>query len=78
MQKAVLMLCAFIGVWLLNGPARAVEYPWCLYYGGSGLGGGTNCGFTTFEQCLATLRGNGGICSQNPFYAAPGPQRRRH
>jgi len=72
MRRTLLFLCAFSGAWVLNTPAGAVEYPWCLYYGGSGNGGGKNCGFSTFEQCLATSRGNGGICSQNPFYAAPG------
>ena len=78
MRRTALALFALLGVWLLHGPAMAVEYPWCLYYGGSGLGGGTNCGFSTFEQCLATLHGNGGICTQNPLYTGPQMSRRRH
>jgi hypothetical protein len=43
--------------------------PWCAEYsgGGNGNGGGSNCGFYSFEQCLATVRGIGGFCSRNPF-----------
>src|ERR1700730_3297233 len=37
--------------------------PWCAQYGT----GGTNCGFHSFEQCLAARSGNGGFCSQNSF-----------
>ena len=32
--------------------ADAQNYPWCAYYSGGDDGGGTNCGFTTFEQCM--------------------------
>ena len=31
-----------------------------------------NCGFVSFEQCMATARGAGGMCSQNPMYQASG------
>src|SRR5438105_2623452 len=48
-----LLLCA-------NGADAA---PWCAQYGT----GGTNCGFHSFEQCLAARSGNGGFCSQNSF-----------
>ena len=43
--------------------------PWCAEYSGGGTGGGgaTNCGFYSFEQCLATVRGIGGFCIRNPF-----------
>jgi hypothetical protein len=45
--------------------AQAQNYPWCAYY--SGLGG-TNCGFTTYAQCMATLQGMGGFCNRNTQY----------
>ena len=51
-------------------PAQAaIEYPWCVQYGG-GLdgGGGRNCGFVSYEQCMMTARGAGGSCEQNLFY----------
>jgi len=50
--------------------AQAQNYPWCGQYGGAG-GGATNCGFASFEQCLETLRGKGGFCSQNTQYIPP-------
>jgi len=58
------------------------NYPWCAYYG-SGFSG-TNCGFTTFDQCMATVHGIGGFCQLNDWYhpsaAAPdsGARKRRH
>jgi len=58
-------------------PAGAQNYPWCAQYSGGSMGGGRNCGFTTFEQCLATVHGIGGTCSQNTQYEPqPGPHRK--
>jgi hypothetical protein len=61
--------------------AAAQNYPWCAYYGGVG-GGGTNCGFTTFDQCLATVSGMGGSCEPNTQYVPPpgphAPDDRKH
>jgi yecA family protein len=33
--------------------------------------GGTNCGFTTFEQCMETARGLGSFCQPNTQYVPP-------
>jgi hypothetical protein len=46
-----------------------ITYPFCAQYGG-GRGGGRNCGFSTWEQCMATVWGNGGYCEANPMYMA--------
>jgi hypothetical protein len=46
------------------------NYPWCAQYGGS-AGGVQNCGFVSFEQCMATLSGMGGSCVQNTQYVPP-------
>ena len=46
--------------------AAAIEYPWCVQYGGRG--GGRNCGFVSYDQCMMTARGAGGMCQQNLFY----------
>ena len=54
----------------LASPAAAIEYPWCAQYSGMG-GGGRNCGFSTIEQCMDTVRGMGGFCEQNLFYTGP-------
>jgi hypothetical protein len=51
----------------LASPAAAIEYPWCAQYNGMG-GGGRNCGFSTIEQCMATVSGIGGFCEPNLFY----------
>jgi hypothetical protein len=42
-------------------------YKWCAVYSGD-RGGGTNCGFITYQQCLDTISGAGGYCAPNPFY----------
>lgn len=54
----------------LSTRAQAQNYPWCAYYGSS-RDGGTNCGFTTFEQCMATISGIGGTCDRNTQYVPP-------
>lgn len=40
-----------------------VIYPWCSW---NKLG--MNCGFTSFEQCMMTARGNGNGCRPNQAY----------
>ena len=45
--------------------------PWCAQYYGFG-GGGTNCGFISYEQCMMTAFGAGAWCVQNPWYLAYG------
>jgi uncharacterized protein DUF3551 len=45
--------------------AVAQNYPWCA----EGIkGGARNCGFVTWEQCMAAVSGHGGYCEQNPMY----------
>jgi hypothetical protein len=41
---------------------------WCAQYSGGRAGGGTNCGFFTWNQCMATVSGVGGFCVVNQFY----------
>jgi uncharacterized protein DUF3551 len=52
--------------------ADYLTYPWCAQMGG-GRGGSRNCGFWTYEQCMATLWGNGGYCEHNPLFRGPQP-----
>jgi hypothetical protein len=56
---------------------HADPYKWCAQYGGDG-GGGRNCGFITFEQCMATVSGVGGFCERNQFYTGPERPPKRH
>jgi hypothetical protein len=44
--------------------SKAQTYPWCAYYDWSTY----NCGFRTYQQCLATIQGTGGYCTRNPWY----------
>jgi Protein of unknown function (DUF3551) len=53
--------------------AAAIEYPWCVQY--AGRQGGRNCGFVSYEQCMMTARGAGGMCEQNLFYLDQKTQR---
>jgi Protein of unknown function (DUF3551) len=55
---------------------RRPPAPWCAFLGT--LAGAYDCGYYTFEQCMATARGLGGYCSPNPWaiYAPPPPPRR--
>jgi hypothetical protein len=55
--------------------AQAQNYPWCAQYSGPG---GTNCGFTTFQQCMATIAGMGGFCNANTQYVSPAGPRARN
>jgi hypothetical protein len=60
--------------------AAAQNYAWCAE---AIKGGGRNCGFVSWEQCMATVSGNGGYCEQNSMYrpelerAVPSGKRRR-
>ena len=74
MRNVVTGIVAILVV-LAAGRAGAIEYPWCAEY--SGRGGG-NCGFSTYEQCRASVSGVGGLCRENPFYLyqAPTPGKR--
>jgi len=49
-----------------------ITYPWCAQYAGGGPGG-RNCGFWTYQQCMAALSGNGGYCEANAMYRGPSP-----
>ena len=46
---------------LTPAAAKADPYRWCAVYGGD-MGGASNCGFVTIEQCRATISGKGGSC----------------
>ena len=59
--------------WIMTLPliatgAVAQNYPWCSNFAD---GAGTNCGFSTPEQCQITIQGSGGYCSYNTLYKPP-------
>jgi hypothetical protein len=64
MRKTFLALAGLLlAVLLHTGSAHAQSYPWCAQY--SGDVGGQNCGFSTLQQCRATVSGIGGFCYEN-------------
>ena len=76
MRFVLFVLSVIAATTVLDTPTKAQNYPWCAIYSGGRGGGGTNCGFTTFEQCMATARGLGSFCQPNTQYMPPpGPHR---
>jgi hypothetical protein len=73
MSRFALIALAF-ALWPAQGSA-APTYPWCAHY--MMANGPRSCGFVSFEQCLATVRGIGGTCNRNPDYDEPQAPRRR-
>ena len=63
----VIAVGSLISLFLIAGPAVADPYKWCAAY----RNGGNNCGFTTIEQCRASVSGVGGTCEPNQFYTGP-------
>ena len=50
----------------------SAEAPWCARY----PRGVSNCGFHSFQQCMATVSGIGGFCEPNAFYRQSRDRRR--
>lgn len=61
---------ALMALFVPTGGSQADPYKWCAQYGSAG-DGARNCGFVTYEQCLATISGMNGACEPNPFYTGP-------
>lgn len=77
MKGFIFLFAILLAAGALGRPAQAQNYPWCAVYGGRD-GGAQNCGFVTFQQCMATLSGMGGFCNRNTQYVPPpGPLRPR-
>ncbi len=75
MRRLVILTALATATLVQTGPqARAeVWYPWCAFYDSTTY----NCGFTSFQQCMATAMGGGAYCLQNPLPPPPNAQRRR-
>jgi hypothetical protein len=63
MKNWLLMTGTLVAAGFMAGHVDAQNYPWCGYYKED-----VNCGFTTYEQCMATVRGTGGYCARNTQY----------
>jgi hypothetical protein len=81
MRGILLVAFTTAAVALSDSQAGAQYYPWCSIY--SDRNGTSNCGFVSFEQCLANVRGIGGFCVRNAWAAGAeirpyGRTKRRH
>ncbi|MBV8755609.1 MAG: DUF3551 domain-containing protein [Hyphomicrobiales bacterium] len=84
MRMVPFIVATALALTLLPG-REAAAAAYCAYGGGARGGGYENCGFHTWEQCLANISGMGGQCMRNPHdpalwgYPAAGayPNRRR-
>ncbi len=78
-MRSALALLALAAAGLLTSAdvsKAEITYPWCAQY----MRDGRNCGFSTYEQCRATVSGIGGYCEVNAMYrpdVLPTPRRRR-
>ena len=74
-MQRILTVLALAGLTVLawGEPGRAeITYPWCAQFGGRD-GGERNCGFWTYQQCMATVSGSSGFCEVNAMYRGPQP-----
>ncbi|HWE79988.1 MAG TPA: DUF3551 domain-containing protein [Pseudolabrys sp.] len=71
MRTTALAFATLAAVLLFGSSAsHADPYRWCAVYGGD-MGGASNCGFITLQQCRDTVFGIGGFCEPNQFYTGP-------
>jgi hypothetical protein len=71
MRMTAIMLSMLGAAMLLDQsyPAAAqsaYSYPWCAVY--TDRSGAQACYYTSYGQCLATMRGIGGYCIRSPYF----------
>jgi hypothetical protein len=71
MMRSALVLTVLLAATLSGREAHARDYAWCAWYDWTTY----NCGFDTFQQCLASVSGVGGECRPNVRYR-PSQERR--
>jgi len=79
-MRNIALLSLTLVILSFSGSAAPAQYlggTWCAYYGGGGRGGGSNCGFYSWDQCMAALSGNGGYCARNQWVGSDRGSRRR-
>ena len=63
-----LLLLALLGTIVQTQTAAAqspYDYPWCAIRGDRS--GAQSCYYSSYGQCMASLRGIGGTCIRNPY-----------
>jgi hypothetical protein len=75
--RIVLVALSIVAMTGIVTRAQAQNYPWCSIYTGS-MGGSSNCGFSTYQQCMNNVSGIGGFCQLNDTYRPTGTAPSRH
>jgi len=75
MRPLLLTIGLVVGSAAMASPTQAQNYPWCavLNMGDAAY----NCGFSTVQQCMDSVRGIGGFCMRNSTYRGPQSNVRR-
>jgi hypothetical protein len=66
---------AILTLTLATTVSAEAEGSWCANKGGTGS---ANCGFYSFQQCMASISGGGSFCTQNGFYGYQNYPRKRN
>jgi Protein of unknown function (DUF3551) len=83
MKHAVSLLrtVPIVGAIVFAAPARAQtydpNYPVCLQIYDDMVHYYFECGYTSMAQCAASASGRSAQCVVNPYYAKPGPRKKR-
>ena len=71
----MLIFCGAVAAMLLiDARTDAKAGAWCAWYDASTY----NCGFRTYQQCLWTISGAGGLCRPNHFEPQRSAERPRY
>jgi hypothetical protein len=71
----LVIAAALLGETQLSNAQSPYSYPWCAT--DFGAGGARSCYYASWEQCMTTIFGIGGICVRSPYYH-PQPTRPLH
>ena len=69
-----LVIGAVASLMLAMTASVQAEGSWCVNKGGTGS---VNCGFYSFQQCMASVSGGASFCTQNGFTGLKMISRRR-
>lgn len=72
MTRILIVVAALAASTLLGGWAFDKQGPFCIFDRDY-----TNCGYPSYDACMAAARGVGGFCRPNPMYREEAPSRRQ-
>jgi len=64
MTRILIVVAALAASTLLGGWAFDKQGPFCIFDRDY-----TNCGYPSYDACMAAARGVGGFCRPNPMYS---------